>query len=161
MDASKVAKDLRAVQQRYKDAVTSTGGVNMSAMAQDAADCIEELEREVETLRTACAEKDGVMAFVECALQAFFSLSSTERKALSDNWMLTVARKLEEGIALSPASVQEQAEYARIGRAVSNTDWVRNASDEAFLEKMRPGYTLALKHLQAVIEQARKGERRG
>lgn len=50
MNSKRVLKDLRSVQEKYKDVITHTGQIRISDMAKDAADTIQLLTNQVEFL---------------------------------------------------------------------------------------------------------------
>jgi len=56
MTPNEILDNLRLVTKRYEKRVTSTGEVNISYMAEDAANCIENLLSETTALKAQCAE---------------------------------------------------------------------------------------------------------
>ena len=53
-----IARELRNVQEKYKDAVTDTFGVRISDMAKDCADTIESLQAELQKYKQAEVQRE-------------------------------------------------------------------------------------------------------
>lgn len=62
MTPNEILDNLRLVTKRYEKRVTSTGEVNISYMAEDAANCIENLLSETTALKAQCAELQKVLS---------------------------------------------------------------------------------------------------
>lgn len=119
-----------------------------------------ELEREVEALRAACFSKDeairGLLESCEIAAGAMES-GYVGRGVLDGAFSLSIL-PAKETLAATPASVREQAEYARIGRKIR--EWAISVKPPTgFSEPAAAGYAVAICNALNIIEEIeRKGQ---